>query len=479
MRTVVDGIIIGLFKSLVCILCVIVLSCCQSKNDKADKLFANQKFSEAFQLYNQSARNGSAYAKWRLCEAYANGLGTEPSNKRALTLLKEAADQGCEEAMCDLGLAMLSGWYGMGTDEEKGKEILKNLWEKTENSYCESRHAQVLLWGHSFDKDETGALRILDEVKDKKDRQYLVVMGCLYLKGIDGIESDFDKAKSYLENAYRRGSGSAAAIISDMYNDEQALGKNVDLRIKWLKNGIAFNNTDCMKALASIRMSEDTIYSRFHDVSSGIELLKRAGKLGDGDAYCQLGGDYFLGKGVLKNDKKAFKYYKKAYELGSINGTNNLGAMYFDGHGCDKDVAKAISLYKEAAEKGYAFSNKNLYWYYYHPEYGDSHEANPKLAKHYLLKAAELGDENGCSILGDHYYRGSDLFEQDYYQAFIYYKQSADLGNLSVAGRVAYMYENGLGTDMDPNMAEKYRDMTLSDTEKNKRKDNDTKKEDE
>ncbi len=66
----------------------------------------------------------------------------------------------------------------------------------------------------------------------------------------------------------------------------------------------------------------------------------------------------------------------------------------------------------------------------------------------------------GCLNLGSHYYSGSDLFEKNRKQAFIYFKKSADLGNVDAAELVSYMYEHGEGCDKDINQAKKYSDMT-------------------
>jgi TPR repeat protein len=58
---------------------------------------------------------------------------------------------------------------------------------------------------------------------------------------------------------------------------------------------------------------------------------------------------------VLKDYKKAVKWYRKAAEQGSEHGQNNLGIMYIDGMGVPKDLNKA----KYWIEKAYENPNAN------------------------------------------------------------------------------------------------------------------------
>ncbi|RGO86577.1 sel1 repeat family protein [Bacteroides thetaiotaomicron] len=43
-----------------------------------------------------------------------------------------------------------------------------------------------------------------------------------------------------------------------------------------------------------------------------LSWLRKAAKLGNGDAYAQIGYFYTLGEGVEKNDSLAFENYKKS-----------------------------------------------------------------------------------------------------------------------------------------------------------------------
>lgn len=200
--------------------------------------------------------------------------------------------------------------------------------------------------------------------------------------------------------------------------------------------------------------------SSFYDVNRGIGLLEKAGRHGSGDAYAQLGAMYEWGTNVYIDERKAFEYYTKAYKFRSGWGTNNLGACYADGTGCEKNNEKALELYKKASDWGMGKASYNLYRYYYNSDYMQPHEIDMSLAKHYLLLSVEQGSSDGNVSLGDHYYHGSNLFEENVFKAFNYYKQAADIGDINACEKVSYFYSEGIGCERDPNKAKEYADKT-------------------
>jgi len=60
--------------------------------------------------------------------------------------------------------------------------------------------------------------------------------------------------------------------------------------------------------------------------TKALELLQRAGELGDAQSYSEIGYAYKKGRGVEKDEKKAIQYTKLAAMSGSVNARHNLGA---------------------------------------------------------------------------------------------------------------------------------------------------------
>jgi len=61
---------------------------------------------------------------------------------------------------------------------------------------------------------------------------------------------------------------------------------------------------------------------------------------------------YAKGRGVEKDETKAFMLWAQAAEQGHASAQYNLGAMYATGRGVDKDLSRAVHLYHQAATQG-------------------------------------------------------------------------------------------------------------------------------
>ena len=83
----------------------------------------------------------------RLSNAYSNGDGVDWDEAKALELLKQSAQAGCEEAKYDLAFAYMYDWYNIGKNEDKGKKMLDDLIKTTKNSDCFVSICRVfILW---------------------------------------------------------------------------------------------------------------------------------------------------------------------------------------------------------------------------------------------------------------------------------------------------------------------------------------------
>lgn len=444
----------------------LILMSCQTDSEKADKLRLENKFEEAAELYQKAVDEGDAYAMWRLSNAYANGDGVDWDEKKALELLKRAAENGCEEAKCDLAFAYMFDWYKIGEDTNKGKKMLDDLVKNTTNSTVLSRYAGLLFSGKGpYEEDKEKAMRILDKIEDKKNPYYLEEMGFVYFDGTDKIEISVEKALEYFSKAFENGRRNCASGILWIYTIGYGdVKKDIAKQIEWLNRGIESNVTYCMVQMALVCTSEDSAYQDMHNPQRAVELLKRAAKRGSGEAYFNLGSWYHVGKWLPKDDEMAFKNWEKGAELNNAEAMSNLAWAYMNGIGCEKDEKKAVELHKKAAENGSGYSAKNLYLCYWNGICGVAKDKEQ--AKKYLLRAAELNDEYGCYILGCHYYQGSDIIDKHAGQAFVYIKKAADMGHIDACSLLAYFYENGIACDKNPQKAKEYKDKTVVNSDK-------------
>lgn len=83
-------------------------------------------------------------------------------------------------------------------------------------------------------------------------------------------------------------------------------------------------------------------------------------------AYIIMGRGYELGRGVEKNENKAFEIYCKANEIAKINNSKcscskaALAHCYYNGIGVEKNQSKALSIVKKIAETRGRFSHSHI-----------------------------------------------------------------------------------------------------------------------
>lgn len=443
---------------LLLVLCVFV-SCSDVK--KADDLRIQGQFEKAFELYQKAADSGDAYAEWRLADAYNNGDGVDFNHDEYIKWLNKAAKDGSEEAQFDLALSKLFGYWGFEKDVDGAIDEMEKIVTKSQNPYVLCRYAQLLLGEREeIEQDKDKAMSILNKIKDKEDPAYLYAMACVYETGTDDIDIDYRKRNEYLEKAFAKGESFSATVLGNTYlrgNDEIEI--NLDKAIEWFKKGIEKNSTTCMIDLSEIYLnsSNDSSFSKYQNKDKAIELIKKAMKHGESQAFQYMGFLYSVGEAVQKDDKKSFELTQKAYEMNNSNAAFSLAFKYIDGVGTEKDVAKGIKVWERAAELGNAAAANNLFCYYYGIEYGGKVK-NLEKAREYLFQAAKLKDDQACYNLAFFYYSGSDIVKKDKKQAFIYAKMAADQNHPDACNMIAYLYENGIGCDKDPKKAQEYRD---------------------
>ena len=134
------------------------------------------------------------------------------------------------------------------------------------------------------------------------------------------------------------------------------------------------------------------------DEKSALRLLLNAADQGNADALYQLGGCYYLGRGVTRDLSKAAACLRRAVDQGHPNAKVMLGAIYL--------------------EKDYV-------------------EANDEQGLRLLREAADAENILAAIDLGIIYEDGSNGAPQDYDQAIKYFHQAAKQGDAEAQYRLA------------------------------------------
>ncbi|GBC31259.2 kinase-like domain-containing protein [Rhizophagus irregularis DAOM 181602=DAOM 197198] len=164
---------------------------------------------------------------------------------------------------------------------------------------------------------------------------------------------------------------------------------------------------------------------------------------------------YETGRGTVKDEKLAFKYYEKIANMNYASGLVKIGYFYDNGIGTSVNYQKALELYKQAANLGSSMAQHNLAVTY---ENGDGVDIDYGKAFELYYQAANSGNGLALNNLALMYYDGKGVdidygVDVDYEKAKELYYQAANSGNSSAQNNLAYMYEYGKGTEEDINQA--------------------------
>ncbi len=157
------------------------------------------------------------------------------------------------------------------------------------------------------------------------------------------------------------------------------------------------------------------------------------------------GDDYHLGRGVLKDDIEAVKWYRSSADLGFPRGQSDLGMMYLWGWGVERNYGEALRLFRAAAAKGDARGENGLGILYAN---GFEIPRDYEEAMNWYSKAAEQGYANAESNIGGMYRWGQGV-KQDYTEAMRWYRKAASHGGAGGEVGVGELYCYGLGVPKD------------------------------
>ena len=181
--------------------------------------------------------------------------------------------------------------------------------------------------------------------------------------------------------------------------------------------------------------------------------IKKA-EQGDAEAQYEVGRAYASGKGVVKNEQEAFKWYRKAAEQGHASAEASLGTCYSLGSGVTKDPAQAFYWTLKAAEHGKVFAKYYTAGNYYE---GDGCTQDYEKALYWYKQLADNNDLTGNLskyMIGICYEEGKGV-EKDYHQAFYWYNKNTDK-TAKCLFRLGRCYDYGMGVSKDADKALHY-----------------------
>ncbi len=237
----------------------------QSALELAKSYYQKGNYKRAKALLTKEAHRGNIEAELSLAKIYKKGIGTAPSNEKALYWYKKAcktSSDACYQAA------------KIYEEANRSKEMLQYYQKAINKKSTKALFALATLYynGKLLKKDIPQAIKLYKKAAKKGDTLSSYNLGYIYEHGI-GVDKDFKKAFVYYSKAAKKGYIDAAYNLATLYY----LGKGVK-----------------------------------KDPQKAFEWYKRAALQGDSEALYNVGLMYYKGEGVLKNKIFAFQYWLEA-----------------------------------------------------------------------------------------------------------------------------------------------------------------------
>ena len=163
------------------------------------------------------------------------------------------------------------------------------------------------------------------------------------------------------------------------------------------------------------------------DIEQAVRYLSRSADLGNVVAMCRLGNFYNYGRGVSKDIRKSYEWYRKAAAHGSDEGrkmSDRLASMLGETpmYQHQQSVPPPMPIQQErvqVASQSELLFNEGMESY---------NQGNTEEAVRILTRAAGLGSTAAMCRLGNFYNYGRGV-EKDISKSYEWYKKAADLGS--------------------------------------------------
>lgn len=157
-----------------------------------------------------------------------------------------------------------------------------------------------------------------------------------------------------------------------------------------------------------------------------------------------------LGETLFKSDPQAaLKWFLAAANNEQTEGMVQAGLMLSNGEGTTSpDLVEAARWFGKAADWG---DPEGMYLYAECLIFAKGVPKDPQRALTLLTSAAEFGNVQAMSMLGDLYKKGiPGVLPPDLSESFRLYSRAADKGLLDAQGNLGVLYINGQGVERDP-----------------------------
>lgn len=389
----------------------------------------------------EAADQGFDAAIYDLGLFYLNGVGVEKNIDKAVTYFEQAATNGFAAAQFYYGACLSTDsttidqayfWVQKAADQG----YIPAFAVVAEQAFQQADYAKALKYaqmaadggdvggmgllgwmyymGYGVDKDLDQARYWAQQAADRESDMGYTLLGQLYYD-----EESYIFAKSYLEKGANIGNNQARLLLADMYHEGKGVEKDTEKARALLQDAIADGSDEAKLKLSMYNLADN------HNDPDAVAHDKQTAEGNDPVALFILSNRYEVGKGVEKDLNKSFALCKKAADMGYALAQYIVAMYYEKGKGTAKDNKEAFSYLLKSAKQDCDIAYGALAECYYR---GRGTAVNYPEARYWGKKGVETNDSMACYVMGCYYYDGKAT-SPDYVKALNYFQKSAELGS--------------------------------------------------
>jgi TPR repeat protein len=299
-------------------------------------------------------------------------------------------------------------------------------------------------------KDYARALQECQVEANNGDKDCQSQLGRIYKNGF-GVPANQQTAIIWLKKAAAQGQMYAEENLGDSYR--RGLGVSMDYQeaLRLFRISAEKGNPWAFNSLGNMYRFGLGVEK---NLKEAVNFFRLAADKGNPAGQANLADIYRLGELGEVNGDEAFQWASKSAKQNYALGLNMLGLLYRDGIGVRQDTEKAIQAFQESIKlspPNNAFCNLASIYYR-----GFGVPRNLEEAAKYAEIGTQRNESNCMNILANILVINSPQVKKDPIRAFELAKRSLELGNKNALNTLGYMYRDGLGVDVDFQMALKY-----------------------
>lgn len=428
-------------------------------------------YKKALHYFEKAAENGNNNSYDVLAMMYLNGKGVDVDFKKGFKYEKKSADLGNVDAMYNIGV-MYDNGTGVDVNYEKALEYY-NCAANKDHAIAINNIGAMYLNGKGVDVDQKEAFNCFQKAASKGCFESMRNLGNLYRQGI-GCNLSIKKAFEWFKKAVDAGDKESILCVNLLLDSDKSSKKLKDEMIEYLHQNAKLDNEFAMYCYGYLLLTGELVPQ---DIKKSCFYFKKSadrGVVSSMVVYANLMKNGVKGE---PNLELAFEYYKMAAENENPEAIYNLGILYKKLY---SNAKKSQYYLKKAEDLGYQ-EDKNEEELNYQEDKNEedidhrkpkneedvdhrkeknekdvdnrkpkkeSKDDKDQQTKKKELKIEEIKSMKDFLSFIQMAQKGL-ISTEDLERSFLFFKNSADSGNVDSMVFVGVMYEGGLGTTTD------------------------------